>query len=75
MKIGLAASGTEGPLKSWRERSLRKIFENGVSLRLQFPKEDLGFTYSGLLSATLPDARMQESEWHSESGSHPAGKC
>ena len=44
--MGLAASGVDGPLRSWREGQLQEIFRSGASLRLQFPKEDLGFCYS-----------------------------
>ena len=55
MSLGMAASGVEGPLRSWREQKLQEIFQSGASLRLQFPKEDLGFQYSGPGSAVVPD--------------------
>ena len=49
LDIGLAAgfsvSGLYGPLKAYRERQLARIFASGQTLRLQFPKEDLGFVY------------------------------
>ncbi len=40
--IGMAASG---PLRRLRRRRLQEIFASGETLRLQFPKEDLGFLY------------------------------
>ena len=55
MSLGLAASGVEGPLRSWRQHKLQEIFRSGASLRLQFPKEDLGFQYNGPGSAVIPD--------------------
>ena len=63
MSLGLAASGTAGPLRAWRKPALQQIFESGDSLRLQFPREDLGFTYTAPGCAVLPDGRMAESEW------------
>lgn len=45
MAAGQSVSGLYGPLKSYRERELSKIFASGQTLRLQFPKEDLGFVY------------------------------
>lgn len=55
MSLGLAAAGVEGPLRSWRQQKLQKIFQSGASLRLQFPKEDLGFQYTGPGSAIIPE--------------------
>ena len=46
LSAGLSVSGLRGPLKAWRERQLADIFASGQTLRLQFPKEDLGFVYS-----------------------------
>jgi len=46
LSLGRAAGGVRGPLKAWRKKALQRIFEAGESLRLQFPLEDLGFTYS-----------------------------
>ena len=46
LSLGRAAGGVRGPLKAWRKKALQHIFEAGESLRLQFPLEDLGFTYS-----------------------------
>ncbi|GAB4813968.1 hypothetical protein N2152v2_001014 [Parachlorella kessleri] len=40
--LGMAASG---PLRRLRQRRLDEIFSSGETLRLQFPKEDLGFVY------------------------------
>lgn len=45
LAAGLSVSGLYGPLKPYRERQLAKIFASGQTLRLQFPKEDLGFVY------------------------------
>ena len=53
MSLGLAAAGVEGPLRSWRQQKLQKIFQSGASLRLQFPKEDLGFQYTSPGSAII----------------------
>ena len=72
MSIGMAASGTEGPLRSWRNNNLKAIFEGGASLRLQFPKEDLGFVYESPAAATLPDSRMEAWEWQ-PSAAHKHG--
>ena len=55
MSLGLAAAGVEGPLRSWRQQKLQQIFQSGASLRLQFPKEDLGFQYNGPGSAVIPE--------------------
>lgn len=46
LSLGLSVSGLRGPLKTWREQQLAKIFESGQTLRLQFPREDLGFVYN-----------------------------
>lgn len=35
-----------GPLAGWRRARLAKLFDGGATLRLQYPKEDLGFVYS-----------------------------
>jgi hypothetical protein len=39
----MSLAGTSGPLAPWRQAQLDKIFSAGATLRLQFPKEDLGF--------------------------------
>ncbi|KAK3014219.1 hypothetical protein RJ639_008964 [Escallonia herrerae] len=47
------------PLGSSRLAEVRRIFEEGKSLQLQFPAEDLGFRY--LRGAVVPDSdRMEE---------------
>ncbi|DBA95796.1 TPA: hypothetical protein ACH3X1_001346 [Trebouxia sp. C0004] len=46
LAAGLSVSGLYGPLKQSRERQLSSIFASGQTLRLQFPKEDLGFVYN-----------------------------
>lgn len=51
LALGRAASGVRGPLKAWRSRRLREIFARRRSLRLQFPKEDLGFCYASMAVA------------------------
>ena len=61
MAVGLAAAGLRGPLKAWREQQLQKIFTTGQTLRLQFPKEDLGFVYDAPGAAILPE---QQAEFH-----------
>jgi 2,4-dichlorophenol 6-monooxygenase len=51
----MALSGARGPAKTWREAALRRIFDSGDTLRLQFPREDVGFVYSaGALCADDP---------------------
>ena len=51
LSLGRAISGMKGPLRPWREKLLRDIFAAGDTLRLQFPKEDLGFVYDAPDSA------------------------
>ena len=53
LALGRMASGTQGPLKSWRTSRLQAIFAARTSLRLQFPREDLGFCYSGSHQAAI----------------------
>ena len=55
LSAGLSVSGLYGPLKAWRERQLSQIFASGQTLRLQFPKEDLGFVYSAAGAAVCPE--------------------
>lgn len=55
LSAGLSVSGLYGPLKGYRERELAKIFASGQTLRLQFPKEDLGFVYDKPGAAICPD--------------------
>lgn len=43
---GRGLSGLQGPLKAWRQQRLSEIFRSRQSLRLQYPREDLGFVYS-----------------------------
>ena len=56
LSAGLSVSGLYGPLKAWRERQLAKIFASGQTLRLQFPKEDLGFVYNSRGAAVCPES-------------------
>lgn len=39
-------SPSGGPLAGWRRARLARLFDGGATLRLQYPKEDLGFVYS-----------------------------
>jgi len=55
LAAGLSVSGLYGPLKQWRERQLSSIFASGQTLRLQFPKEDLGFVYNTPGAAVCPE--------------------
>ena len=55
LSAGLSVSGLYGPLKAWRERQLSQIFASGQTLRLQFPKEDLGFNYNTVDAAICPE--------------------
>ncbi len=45
LALGMRLAGTAGPLAGWRQAQLDKIFAAGHTLRLQFPKEDLGFRW------------------------------
>ena len=71
LSAGLSVSGLYGPLKPWRERQLAKIFASGQTLRLQFPKEDLGFVYNSTGAAVSFESPLssqspgvQKSELH-----------
>lgn len=46
LALGRRASGVGGPLKRWRQAQVKQFLESGSALRLQYPKEDLGFTYA-----------------------------
>jgi hypothetical protein len=35
-----------GPLQGWRRARLARLLDGGATLRLQYPKEDLGFVYA-----------------------------
>lgn len=59
LAAGLSVSGLYGPLKPWRERQLANIFASGQTLRLQFPKEDLGFVYDQPGSAICTSGAQQ----------------
>lgn len=66
--IGAAASGLKGPLKSSREREISKLFESGNTLRLQYPKDDLGFRYAIGLSSKVNE---QEAEGERDAAFEP----
>lgn len=55
MAAGRAMGGTKGPLRSWRQAALSKILVAGDSLRLQFPREDLGYMYDRPGAAVILD--------------------
>ncbi len=47
LEAGLAAGrGFAARISPWREASLKSLLESGESLRLQYPREDLGFQYT-----------------------------
>ncbi|GMH41411.1 hypothetical protein BSKO_09321 [Bryopsis sp. KO-2023] len=52
LELGLVSgrklSGLRGPLKNVRQGALSRLFESGETLRLQFPREDLGFSYTSM---------------------------
>lgn len=64
LAAGLSVSGLYGPLKQWRERQLSSIFASRQTLRLQFPKEDLGFVYNTPGAAICPETGMTPSASH-----------
>ena len=81
LAFGRAASGPRGPLKPWRERQLAGIFASDSTLRLQFPREDLGFSYGGVPgvavcgAACSADAACQPSSGaRSEANVNPSNK-
>eukprot|EP00884_Botryococcus_braunii_P000479 jgi/Botrbrau1/10431/Bobra.0133s0038.1 len=45
LAVGRRAAGLSGPLGAARKAALARIFASGETLRLQFPREDLGFSY------------------------------
>ena len=55
MAAGRAMGGTKGPLRSFRQAALSKILAAGDSLRLQFPREDLGYMYNRPGAAVIQD--------------------
>ena len=60
LAVGRFFAGTRGPAGLWRKPRLKQLFESGASLRLQFPKEDLGFAYrQGGASAVISEAGVQ----------------
>lgn len=73
MALGRASSGIDGPLRSWRAKKLRALFTEGALLRLQFPKEDLGFVYKGEGTAILPDGPLTPPKMRERSHQRHAG--
>lgn len=49
-------------LGSSRLAKVRQIFEEGKSLQLQFPAEDLGFRYLSLFNSTVPTSAYDDFE-------------
>ncbi|KAI8463562.1 MAG: hypothetical protein J3K34DRAFT_526882, partial [Monoraphidium minutum] len=70
LEAGLAAGrGLAAAAAPLRGAALRRVLESGESLRLQFPREDLGFRYSpGAASAVL-----EEGDAGAEGGGRRAG--
>ncbi|EIE25479.1 hypothetical protein COCSUDRAFT_1587, partial [Coccomyxa subellipsoidea C-169] len=64
LSLGRSMSGVKGPLRPWRERQLRDIFAAGDTLRLQFPREDLGFIYNAPGAAVDVSSGMPADEPH-----------
>ena len=48
------AAAPLGPLDTFRQAQIKKILDSGESLRLQFPREDLGFVYEQGAVCTEP---------------------
>ncbi|KAK9842673.1 hypothetical protein WJX74_000512 [Apatococcus lobatus] len=61
MAAGRSMGGTKGPLRSWRQAALSKILAAGDSLRLQFPREDLGYIYKEPGAALISEADVAAS--------------
>lgn len=58
--LGRQMSGFRGPFANWRKQKVQEILKTGQSLKLQFPKEDLGFVYHTMRSdAPRMDQRMK----------------
>jgi hypothetical protein len=57
MSVGKAAAS---PIRRLRASELAEVFDHGETLRLQFPKEDLGYVYAAGAG---------------ERGRHSAGAC
>jgi hypothetical protein len=60
LATGRRAAGLSGPLGTARRAALDRIFASGETLRLQFPREDLGFSYTGSGALVLEDASDRE---------------
>lgn len=46
LRLGRRLGSLQGPLAGWRRGRLAVLFDSGATLRLQYPKEDLGFVYT-----------------------------
>ena len=56
MALGRWAGGMRGPLlTAARSARLARILDSGDTLRLQYPREDLGFTYASPAAAVCHD--------------------
>lgn len=53
-----------GPLQGWRRARLAQLLDGGATLRLQYPKEDLGFVYtaSGRIAGCIVDNLQMNAE-------------
>lgn len=58
--LGRQMSGFRGPFANWRKQKVQKILKTGQSLKLQFPKEDLGFVYHTMASDVPERERKME---------------
>ena len=56
LALGRWAAGVRGPLlTAARSARLARILDGGETLRLQYPREDLGFTYASPGAAVCPE--------------------
>jgi hypothetical protein len=74
LSLGRALSGVKGPLKPLRERALCSIFKSGNTLHLQFPREDLGFSYDIPGGAILTDSAAEAVAAHLRSTAKAAAE-
>lgn len=58
-----AGKAASGPMSALRSNELESLFEKGQTLRLQYPKEDLGFVYGLGGSVSWQGKRQRRREW------------
>lgn len=62
LEVGLSAGRSlAAAITPFRQGALNNILDGGESLRLQFPREDLGFQYTQGAVATTPDVNSSSS--------------